>query len=137
MTGKNLNVLFVEDNLIEIMKMQRTIPLLEIDHKVDEVKNANEALVFLRNNKAPDIILLDLNMPKISGIDFLSFLRSEEKYKYIPVIILTTSNNPKDLHECYKIGISGYVVKPLKYQDYIKKIKTVLGYWSMNELNIV
>ncbi len=136
MTERKLNVLLVEDNLIEIMKMQRTIPLLKLNHKVDEAKNIDEALDFLRNNRPPDIILLDLNMPKVSGIEFLSFLKNEEKYKSIPVVILTTSDNPKDLIECYKIGISGYILKPLKYQDYVKKIKMVLGYWSLNELKI-
>ena len=133
--NNQLSVLLIEDNLIEIMKMQRTIPLLKLEHTVNEAKNAEEALINLKNNdRLPDIILLDLNMPKISGIEFLSVLKNDDKYKHIPTIILTTSDNQKDLIECYKIGISGYILKPLKYDDYVKKIKTVLEYWSMNEL---
>ena len=136
MTEK-LRVLLIEDNLIEIMKMQRTIPLLKLDHVVNEAKNADEALAFLEDkNNLPDIILLDLNMPKISGIEFLSMLKNNDDYKHIPTIILTTSNNEKDLLECYKIGVSGYILKPLKYDDYVQKIKTVLEYWSMNELKM-
>jgi len=136
MTNRQLSVLLIEDNLIEIMKMQRTIPLLKLEHTIKEAKNAEEALVILEddNYNLPDIILLDLNMPKISGIEFLSILKNNDAYKHIPTIILTTSDNKKDLVECYRIGISGYILKPLKYEDYVQKIKTVLEYWSMNEL---
>jgi DNA-binding NarL/FixJ family response regulator len=72
-------------------------------------------------------------MPKISGIDFLSILKKNINYCYIPVIILTTSNNQKDLLECYRLGISGYILKPLKYDDYVEKIKATLNYWTHNE----
>ena len=73
-------------------------------------------------------------MPKMNGIEFLSILKSDENLRYIPAIILTTSKNQKDLLECYKIGIAGYVLKPLKYEDYILKIQNLLDYWSCNEL---
>jgi|TARA_B110000908_G_scaffold112203_1_gene131581 CheY-like chemotaxis protein len=132
---KYLNILLVEDNMIEIMKIRRTIPLLNLQHKVTETINAEEALIVLEQKKSlPDIILLDLNMPKISGIEFLSILKSKEDLKHIPTIILTTSNNQKDLKECYRLGISGYILKPLKYEDYVKKIEATLSYWSHNEL---
>ena len=72
-------------------------------------------------------------MPKISGIDFLSILKKNSNYCYIPVIILTTSNNQKDVLECYRLGISGYILKPLKYDDYVEKIKATLNYWTHNE----
>lgn len=132
---KNLKVLLVEDNLIEIMKMKRTISLLKLKHTIHEAKNGEEALQFLENKaNIPDIILLDLNMPKISGIEFLKILKANDDLKHIPTIILTTSSNQKDLLECYRTGMSGYVLKPLKYEDYVKKIETVLAYWSVNEL---
>jgi CheY-like chemotaxis protein len=73
-------------------------------------------------------------MPKVNGIEFLSILKSDDTLKYIPTIILTTSNNQKDLLECYKIGVAGYVLKPLKYEEYVSKIETLLTYWSINEL---
>ena len=138
MTMKNvLNILLVEDNMIEIMKIRRTITLLNLNHKVIEAKNAEEALLLLQNSSIiPDIILLDLNMPKISGIEFLSVLKSCKKLSYIPTIILTTSNNQKDLLECYRLGISGYILKPLKFDDYVEKIKSTLNYWCHNEFII-
>lgn len=132
---KKLKVLLVEDNLIEIMKMNRTISLLKLNHTIYETKNGEEALKFLENKESiPDIILLDLNMPKISGLEFLKIIKADDNLKHIPTIILTTSSNHKDLLDCYKTGMSGYVLKPLKYEDYVKKIETVLAYWSVNEL---
>ncbi len=130
-----LKVLLVEDNLIEIMKMKRTISLLKLKHTIHEAKNGEEALQFLEDKaNIPDIILLDLNMPKINGIEFLKIIKADDDLKHIPTIILTTSSNQKDLLECYRTGMSGYVLKPLKYEDYVKKIETVLAYWSVNEL---
>ncbi len=132
---KTLKILLVEDNLIEIMKMKRTISLLKLNHTINEAKNGEEALQVLEDkSNIPDIILLDLNMPKISGIEFLKIIKANDDLKHIPTIILTTSNNQKDLLECYKTGMSGYVLKPLKYEDYVKKIEKVLAYWSVNEL---
>jgi len=131
-----LSILLIEDDMIEVMKFNRTITSLQLNHSIIEAKNGEEALNILENNNnnLPDIILLDLNMPKISGIEFLSILKKDKELKYIPTIILTTSNNQKDLVECYKIGIAGYVLKPLKYEDYVSKIELLLNYWSINEL---
>ncbi|WP_405604351.1 response regulator [Polaribacter sp. Asnod1-A03] len=132
---RKLKILLIEDNLIEIMKMKRTISLLKLEHSIQEAKNGEEALEVLEDkSNFPDLILLDLNMPKMSGIEFLNILKSTDDFKHIPTVILTTSDNQKDLFECYKIGISGYILKPLKYDDYVKKIEAVLTYWSTNEL---
>jgi len=100
-----------------------------------EANNGEDALNLLKEkDNIPDIILLDLNMPKINGIEFLKILKNDNDLKYIPTIILTTSNNKKDLLECFEIGIAGYILKPLKYEDYIVKIEKLLAYWSINEL---
>ena len=132
---RNLRVLLIEDDMIEVMKLNRTVSKLELPHKIIEANNGEEALKILQNkDELPDIILLDLNMPKLNGIEFLNILKNDEILKYIPTIILTTSNNQRDLLECYKIGIAGYVLKPLKYEDYMSKIEKLLGYWSINEL---
>ena len=118
--------------------MKRTISLLKLDHTLHEAKNGEEALKFLEDkSNMPDLILLDLNMPKISGIEFLKIIKTNEELLHIPTVILTTSSNQADLIECYKTGMSGYVLKPLKYEDYVKKIEKVLAYWSVNELRKV
>ena len=131
----SLTVLLIEDDQIEVMKFNRTISKLDQKHKVIEAKNGEEALEILsKKDRRPDIILLDLNMPKMNGIEFLTILKNDDELKYIPTIILSTSSNHKDLLECYKIGIAGYMIKPLKYEDYMKKVNKVLSYWSVNTL---
>lgn len=81
----------------------------------------------------PNLILLDLNMPDTNGIEFMQIMKGRDDLLHIPVIILTTSNNERDIHECYKLGIAGYVLKPLKYEEYEAKIKAIFRYWSLNE----
>lgn len=132
---KILDVLLIEDNLIEVMKMERAISSLGLNHIINVANNGEEALEILEDNQQwPDLILLDLNMPRISGIEFLMILKNNEDLKHIPTVILTTSDNQKDIEECYRIGVSGYIVKPLKYYDYVDKIQTVLSYWGINEI---
>ena len=117
------------------MKFNRVLNTLGLNHKIIEANNGEEALAILKVKEIiPDIIILDLNMPKINGIEFLQILKADDYLKYIPAIILTTSNNHKDVLECYKIGIAGYVLKPLKYDDYVERIRKMLEYWSTNEL---
>lgn len=133
--NNNLTILLIEDDMIEVMKFNRAISKLEYPHKIIEAKNGEEALSVLNEKEQlPDIILLDLNMPKISGIEFLTILKNDDVLKFIPTIILSTSNNHKDILKCYKIGIAGYIIKPLKYEDYVLKIEKVLSYWSINKL---
>ncbi|MEL1240886.1 response regulator [Flavobacterium flavipallidum] len=133
--SRSLNILLIEDDAIEVMKFNRVIKTLEYNHKVIEANNGEVALDILKVKEViPDIIVLDLNMPKINGIEFLGILKKDDYLKYIPAIILTTSNNHTDVLECYKIGIAGYVLKPLKYEDYTDRIKKLLEYWSVNEL---
>ncbi len=130
-----MDILFIEDDKIETMKLHRTVSKFSQKHQITEAKNGEQALEVLKSNaKLPDIILLDLNMPRMSGIEFLRILKDHDEYRYLPAIILTTSQNRNDLLECYKIGIAGYVIKPLKYEDYEDKIKKVFDYWHVNEL---
>lgn len=132
---KSLNILLIEDDAIEVMKFNRVVKTLNLNHKIIEANNGEEALEILRVKEViPDIILLDLNMPKLNGLEFLRILKNDDILKFIPSIMLTTSSNHKDLLECYKIGIAGYLLKPLKYDDYMERIKKLLDYWSINEL---
>ena len=131
----SLKILLIEDDIIEVMKLNRAISSLKLNHKIVEANNGDEAIKILEHrDELPDIILLDLNMPKLNGIEFLTILKNDDVLKYIPTIILTTSSNEKDILECYKIGIAGYILKPLKYNEYVSKIEKLLAYWSVNEL---
>lgn len=131
----SLNILLIEDDTIEVMKFDRVLRNLGLTHKVIEASNGEVALNILKEKKIlPDIIFLDLNMPKINGIEFLTILKSDDTLRYIPAIILSTSGNHRDLMECYRLGIAGYVLKPLKYEEYVSRIGKMLDYWSINEL---
>ena len=133
--SKLLNIFFIEDDVIEIMKFKRVLNKLQLNHKIIEATDGEEALTILRVKEViPNIILLDLNMPNLNGIEFLKILKSDDKLKKIPTIIFTTSNDFNDILECYRTGIAGYIIKPLKYGDYTVLVEKTLSYWSSNEL---
>ncbi|MFD2587665.1 response regulator [Croceitalea marina] len=130
-----MNILLIEDDEIEVMKLERTLTKLQLKHNLSKAKNGEQALEILRaSSKLPDIILLDLNMPRMSGTEFLQILKEDEFLQYLPTIILTTSENRADLLKCYQIGVAGYIIKPLKYEDYQLKLQKVLEYWDINQL---
>lgn len=130
-----MNILLIEDDIIEVMKLKRTVSNLSLTHSIIEAKNGEDALQYLRSDqKLPDIIFLDLNMPRMNGVEFLAILKKDDTLQYLPTIILTTSENRADLLKCYQAGIAGYVIKPLKYEDYEYKLNVVLEYWNVNQL---
>jgi len=97
-----MKILFIEDDQIETMKMERAVSKLPTTHDIVTAKNGEEGLEVLKTaGKLPDIILLDLNMPRMSGIEFLTILKNDDTLKYLPTIILTTSQNRADLLECH------------------------------------
>jgi len=126
-------ILLIEDDAIEVLKFKRSLSKLEAQHEILEAQNGKEALAILETQK-PHIILLDLNMPKMNGLEFLKRLRSLKLLDFIPTIILTTSVNSTDLKTAYTLGVAGYILKPLRYEDYVIKIAALLNYWQQNEL---
>ena len=129
-----MTILLIEDDAIEILKFNRSLIKLREVHELIEAHNGENALDILAENSQIDLILLDLNMPKMNGFEFLKQLRTDPNLKYIPTVVLTTSINRSDLKQAYSIGIAGYLVKPLKYEDYVLKTASLLNYWKQNEL---
>lgn len=132
MQKSKLKILLIEDDRIEVLKLKRSIPQEFKNYTLTLANDGNEAFSLIEKD-TPDMILLDLNMPDTNGIEFLEIIKGNEELKHIPVVILTTSNSNKDIFECYKLGIAGYVLKPLKYEDYEKKIQAIINYWNLNE----
>lgn len=128
----NLNILLVEDDEIEMMKFSRAMGNLNQSHRSIIAENGERALEALER-VLPNIIFLDLNMPKMTGLEFLREIKSVERLKFIPVIILTTSNNHKDTLAAYELGVAGYFVKPLRFEKYTFLLEKIIGYWSHNE----
>ena len=133
MLEKKLKILLIEDDRIEVLKLKRSIPQEFEGYTLTLANDGNEAFSILAND-LPDMILLDLNMPDTNGVEFLTIIKANDDLKHIPVVILTTSDSDKDIIECYKLGIAGYVLKPLKYENYVFKIKNILSYWRINVL---
>ncbi|MFC4097203.1 response regulator [Euzebyella saccharophila] len=130
-----MKILFIEDDQVETMKMTRTLSKLHLNHELIMAENGEDALDILKNTlRLPDLILLDLNMPRMNGNEFLVAIKKVQHLKNIPVVVLTTSQNRDDLLECYSSGIAGYVTKPLKYEDYVEKMRKVFAYWEVNDL---
>jgi CheY-like chemotaxis protein len=132
MIHKKLKILLVEKDNIEAVKLKSAISEKFDDYEITVACKINEALSILENNFI-DIILLDLNVENSNEIEFITKIKSNSKLQYLPIIILTNSNKDKDIEKCYKLGIAGYLLKTLNYEDYQMKINTILQYWSLNE----
>ena len=129
-------ILIIDDDLVDAMTIKRAFKDIDVSNRIDLVGNGEEALKFLRSedNEKPALIFLDLNMPKMNGIEFLRILRQDDQLNMIPVIILTTSKDEHDKVDSYKLGIAGYIVKPVDYMQFVEIIKTIKDYWTFNEL---
>lgn len=129
-----MTILFIEDDEIERMKFQRILANYP-KHGVVEARNGKDAWEFLqREGGLPDLILMDINMPLLNGIEFLEMLKASDRLRHIPAVTLTTSKNPRDIHRCFEIGIAGYLVKPLRFEDHSALLEKVLAYWESNLL---
>jgi len=133
---KNKTILLVEDDMIDAMTVKRALKELNVINPIDTVENREEALEYLNNqtNELPGIILLDLNMPKMNGIEFLKIAKKDLHFKHIPVIILTTSLEEIDRIDTFSLGVAGYMVKPVDYKQFVEVIKAIKLYWSLSEL---
>jgi CheY-like chemotaxis protein len=131
-----ISIMLVEDDQIDVMTVKRAFKEISITNPVIVCGNGIEALDYLRKpeNKIPGIILLDLNMPKMNGIEFLTEIKQDQKLKLIPVVVLTTSKEEQDKVETYKLGVAGYMIKPVDYLQFVEVIRTIHLYWTLNEL---
>jgi CheY-like chemotaxis protein len=128
-------ILLVEDDRIDAMAVKRAVKELKIANPLITVSNGEEALAYLYDvqNTMPTIILLDINMPKMNGIEFLEIVKQDEKLKRLPVIVLTTSKEDQDRYNSFDIGASGYMIKPVDYSQFVEVIRTIYDYWSHSE----
>jgi CheY-like chemotaxis protein len=129
-------VLLVEDDNVDAMTVKRAIKELNVTNSLIHTLNGEEALEYLRGvgNKKPCIILLDLNMPRMNGIEFLKVTKADEKLKRIPIIVLTTSREEQDKIESFKLGVAGYMLKSIDYKEFVEIIKAISLYWTLSEL---
>ncbi len=130
-------ILLVEDDVVDAMTVRRALKDLDVTNEIIHANNGEEAIDYLSNmqNQRPCIILLDINMPKMNGIEFLKEAKSREDCHEIPVIMLTTSTNDKDMVESFNLNVADYIVKPIDYRKFVDTVQTVEAYWRLSRLS--
>lgn len=138
--NKQVDILLVEDNASDAELTIRAFKKVNLSNKLVHVKNGAEALdfVFARNafsdrspNDLPRLILLDIKMPKVDGIEVLKEIKGNEITKTIPVVIMTSSKEEQDIIRSYKLGVNSYVVKPVEFENFAKAVTELGLYWLL------
>lgn len=134
---KKLNILLVEDDIICVQIIERAFIKMKVRHILSVVSNGEEALQILKDREEfqPNLILLDVEMPKMNGIEFLQKLRSLKPHASIPVFMLTSRNDFETRQQAFDHNVAGYILKPLLFDDYLEALETLNSYWELMEMN--
>ncbi len=134
----NKPIMIVDDSIVDVLLIQNAFEELEIANETIVKGNGYEAFEYLRaltsREDYPGLILLDINMPKMNGLEFLNLMKKDDELRIIPVVILTTSDSFRDKEESYKNYAAGYLVKPLEYFEFIEMIKSLKNYWHSSKV---
>jgi CheY-like chemotaxis protein len=140
MGEKKLAILHIEDDHVDRMVVERVIKKLNITDHLFHAANGEEALDLLRGGNGgitpetlPQVIILDINMPRMNGLEFLRELRQDEKLKHLSVFIMTTSNDDDDRAEAYELNIAGYILKPVDINQFESTFKILSDFWKLCE----
>lgn len=126
---KVLKILLVEDNLFEVLRFKKTIESFDINCEVTHAKHGADAITKLQENNLPDLILLDLDMPELNGLQFLEIIKQYEHLQSIPTIIHSSHNGQQEISQCFKLGIAGFMVKTSNHEDYVFNLQRTLTKW--------
>ncbi len=129
-------ILLVEDDDLDAITTKRALADLKVRNKLVHRVNGDDALEFLRDeaNPKPCIILLDLNMPRMDGFEFLREIKADPALKRIPMVVLTTSDAEQNVLESYDLGVVGYIVKAIDYKQFVDTMRAISVYWNLNQL---
>lgn len=142
MSKRTVNVLLVEDDEVDVMNVQRAFRRNRIDNPLYVANDGLTALSMLRGNGyepplVPEyrrLVLLDINMPKMNGLEFLQALRQDESLKSTPVVVLTTSDADQDRLEAYRLNVAGYILKPVTFSVFSEVVASLNRYWALCEI---
>ena len=137
MTERPLNILLVEDDEVDVMNVRRAFERNRLTNSLFVAGNGLEALAMLKEKQIPRdrrLVLLDLNMPKMNGIEFLEALRADPELSDTPVVVLTTSNDDQDKHDAYNLNVAGYLLKPVTFNSFCERMATLDKYWALVEM---
>ena len=132
-----LNILLVDDDEIDVMTVRRAFGKANIANKLFVATDGIEALKLLRSSSIPPlrrVVLLDLNMPRMSGIEVLREIRSDPALAALTVVVLTTSNEDRDRVEAYRLNVAGYLLKPVTFHAFAEVMSTLNKYWTLMEM---
>jgi len=129
-------ILLVEDDQVDAMTVKRALKELHVTNPLLHRENGDEALACLRTPESarPCIILLDLNMPIMNGIEFLQAVKRDDELKRIPVVVLTTSEEQQDKVDSFNLGVAGYMAKPVDYRQFVEVMRSINTYWTISEM---
>jgi len=132
----NKPILLVEDDQVDTMTVQRSLKEIHVTNPLVTVENGEEALRYLQNTQRekPCIILLDLNMPIMNGIEFIRVIKHDDQLKCIPVVVLTTSEEQQDKVNSFNLGVAGYMAKPVDYRRFVEVMRSIDAYWTISEM---
>ena len=141
MSSNAFPILLVDDDQVDAMAVKRAFRSVKLANELHVVESGEEALEFLRregrfnedNAPRPGLILLDINMPGMGGLEALRAIKAELRFRTIPVILLTTSKSQPDRLKAYQTCAQGYIVKPVEYEGFLECIRTIDLYWSLCE----
>ncbi len=132
----NKPILLIEDDQVDMMRITRALKEIGVTNQIVHRENGEDALNYLQNedSEKPCLILLDLSMPIMNGIEFLQTVKKDEKLRRIPVVILTASDDPKDKLNGFNFGIAGYMGKPVDYPQFVEVIRSIDTYWTISQM---
>ena len=137
MDDRVINIVLVEDDEVDVMTVKRAFTKANITNPVFVAHNGIEALELLRKDDVPAsrrLVLLDVNMPRMNGIEFLREVRADPKLQHLSVVVLTTSNEERDRVDAYKLNVAGYLLKPVTFQQFAEVMSTINMYWALMEM---
>lgn len=137
MSDKVLNILLVEDDAVDVMNIRRAFKKGNITNPLYVAGNGLDALEMLRGGEIPRtrrLVLLDLNMPRMNGIEFLRALRADPELSPTPVVVLTTSDAERDKVEAYHLHVAGYLLKPVTFANFCETMASLNKYWALVEM---
>jgi CheY-like chemotaxis protein len=137
MDERVINILLIDDDEVDVMTVKRAFARANISNPIFVATNGVEGLEMLRKDAIPArrrLVLLDINMPKMNGIEFLRELRTDPELQHVCVVALTTSNADRDRVEAYKLNVAGYLLKPVTFQQFAEVMATINKYWALMEM---
>lgn len=133
---QHLTILLIDDNPTDLLLAEEAFEDYQVWAQLITCANGAEAMLYLQRQEhpVPDVVITDLNMPGLSGLDVIRAMKADPRLKLIPVVVLSTSDHISDIQQAYSLHASSYLVKATNFQDFVKQIEAFLSYWHKAKL---